>query len=100
MITLVDNTTAAVNSQTFSFTNKEGYPATLFAKGLAGVETIILQFTLDNGANWTDVKCNASTVVLSATNNVMALNVVGRYRLVKDTTAGAVTVVLQTAPEA
>lgn len=94
--TLITAATGAATSEAFTFANRDQKPNTIFATGLAGVETIDVQFTVDNGSTWADCYCNGSKVSLTATNNTLWLNVVGRFRLNKGVTAGAAGAVLVT----
>jgi hypothetical protein len=90
MITLIDNISGAKETDSFTFSDAQNYCSTLFVSGLQGTETIPLQFTLDNGTTWTNVKCSGTSIELSISNNTLVLNVPGRYRLNKSVTAGPV----------
>jgi hypothetical protein len=94
MLTLINGISGALPTETFTFSDAQNACSTLFATGLTGTETVPLQFTVNNGQTWTDVKSNGSSVELSVSNNAMVLNVPGRYRLNKGVTAGNVSIVL------
>lgn len=88
------NTDAAKQSNLFTFTGVDNRPATLFVKGLGSGEYVDLQFTVDNGTTWTNVYVNGTQVRFSETANTMWMNVRGKYRLNKASTAGTVVAVL------
>lgn len=96
MNTVLINTAAEAYSDQFTFANRDSKNNTLFAQGLGVGETVTVQFTTDNGSNWTNAAVNASAVTMTSTNNVMFLNVVGRFRLYKAATVGVVKVTLVT----
>lgn len=78
--------TAAGVSDTFSLSSHQGKSPSLFATGLIMGEQVKLQFTPDN-TNWFDLYYAGTLVALEYNNNVIPLNIVGRYRLSKGVTS-------------
>lgn len=89
--TLIDAQTAAV---TTAFVSKKGIgDITLAAHGLSESEEIELQIEYAPGL-YTDVYSSSGVqTVLSSTQNIIVVDIYGRYRLVKPITSSAVTVV-------
>jgi len=83
---LVASTTGGGNSA--EFTIPEGGHATVFVKGLAGIETVNIQLKLADGT-W--VAALDGSFPLTATVNASAIWAKGVFRVVQDATAGATT---------
>jgi len=89
--TLISATTDAETTDSFTVTKRS--PVTIVVNGLAGVEEIELQMEYSTGS-WTDIyNADDEQIVFSATKNLICINDAGRFRLVKPSTAAAVTVV-------
>ena len=89
--TLISATTDAETTDSFTVTKRS--PVTIVVNGLAGVEEIELQMEYSTGS-WTDIyNADDEQIVFSATKNLICINAAGRFRLVKPSTAAAVTVV-------
>ncbi len=63
-------------------------PATLIARGLAGVEVVPVLFSTDNGATFENVFEGGSQVTLTATNKTFTINSPIHIGVTKPTTAG------------
>jgi hypothetical protein len=86
--TLVDGITAGVTTDPFNVYHRQ--PATLAASGLATTETGDLQILI-NGT-YTDVYDGGSQVQLTPTQNVLVVEIPGRYRIVLSATASATSI--------
>ena len=93
------NTADAKNSEIFTFVSNDRSHSTIFAEGIGSGEVVDLMFTLDNGTSWNSVFVNGTQVQLTPTNNVLFMNVRGKYRLEKAATAGVVQVAMVTENE-
>jgi hypothetical protein len=86
--TLIDGVTAGVTTDEFNVYHRQ--PASISARGLAGVETCTLQM-LTNGI-YADVYDEDVVVQLTATQTVIFVKIPGTYKLVLTATAGATSV--------
>ena len=67
-------------------------PASITAKGLAGVETVDIKMSQDDGATSFDLYYGGTQVQLTATSNQTTIDGPGTFILYKNTTAGTVVV--------
>lgn len=88
----IPGTSAAVSDE-FKLVQAQ-IPGLLVSKGVAGVETVKLQGTTDDGATFVDLTDeNGSVELIGVTRNSLPIKVAGRFRLSKSATASAVVVV-------
>lgn len=80
-----NNITGGATSGAFVVSNE--VPMTIAARGLAGAETVKLQ-VLVNGT-YADVYTGGALKQLTATGNIMLLDMSGTFKLVASATAGA-----------
>ena len=94
--TLLAATTSAVASSSFQLTHaSENQQATIQVVGLATTEKAYLQIeNVLSLTNFVNVKINGSDVYCDVSNNVIYVSGNGRYRINKDSTAGAVGVAI------
>ena len=85
---LIDGITAGVTTEAFNVYHRQ--PASIFTRGLAGVETCTLQ-ALTNGA-YADVYDEGGLVQATVTQTVFFIQIPGTYKLVLTATAGATSV--------
>lgn len=83
---------AQTAAKTVEFNVERGSPVALFSAGLAGAETIAIEVSVCD--TWTALKVDGSAVVMDANTNHRMISGPGYYRLVKPSTAGAVSVEL------
>lgn len=88
--------TAVGNSAEFTLQDNRTLPVSLSADGIAGVETITLQF--HNGVNWVDFYKDGNTDPerITITNSMLSIWGIGRFRGVKSITAASVPIYLHT----
>ena len=85
---LIDGITAGVTTEAFNVYHRQ--PASISARGLAGVETCTLQM-LTNGA-YANVYDEGGLVQMTTTQTVIFVKIPGNYKLVLTATAGATSV--------
>jgi hypothetical protein len=97
-VTMIAPTTDAADSNSIILTdaiNGRGrLPTTFFAVGFVGDDAVKIQFSVDDGANWIDLKLDGVDIELNAVNNAKTVYGPGLYRLSKGVTTGEVGVVM------
>lgn len=88
-ITLIEPTTAAVTTTVFHAIQGEDVPATLIVQGLAGAEEVDIVISVDNGATSATAFQDGAAIVLTATDNTLAINSAMRIGVLKDATLAA-----------
>ena len=89
-------TTGAATSLDFVIDNSRRHPVSMSANGIAGAETVTLQFY--NGVAWVDYFKDGNTTAeqITTTNSMLSVWGVGQWRGVKSTTVAAVPIYLHT----
>lgn len=85
---LIDNLTAASTVE-LSALDMIDWPVTVVAGGLGAAETISVKAHTGNG--WVDYYAEGAQVLLTSTNNVVAIDSPVRLQFVKGTTSAGVT---------
>ncbi len=89
---LLAPTTTAQNVEVVGYSGSAGLrPPTIIVDGLAGAEEVALQMQTGSGS-WAALVKEGEAVVFSVDQNIWQLDLTGRYRLVKPSTAGAVSI--------
>jgi len=90
---------ADLDAETKKIFTVEKAPATLFARGLAGVEAVAIEVLASNSdpdsaadAEWQAVIQGSNALVLDANNTLLTLSSPGNYRFVAPATAGVVVI--------
>lgn len=78
---LLINSSGASNSDEFTFRPVHGEKGSIFVEGLAGVETLDLQYTTDDGATWANLPENGADVQATVTNLLISISTPGQFRL-------------------
>lgn len=89
MATLLINALAAASSPELSAYAVLDWPVTIIAGGLGAAETIPVQ--VHTGGGFVDYYAEGAQVLITSTNNAISLVSPARYKFVKGTTSGAVT---------
>ena len=89
--TLISPTTAGANGPLMDFREADyRYGATFVHNGLAGIETVKFQYTVDGGSNWLDYYVDGSLLELTATNSAETVWARLPLRCVKSATVASV----------
>lgn len=93
-IEILAPTTGTGTSTEFKMTHAETSPHSISANGIAGAETVTLQF--HNGVAWVDYykDGNATPEQITVNNSMISIWGVGRWRGVKSATVAAVPIYL------
>lgn len=97
-VTMISPTTEAADSHSIvlgdDINGKGRLPTTFFASGFSGDDSVSIQFSIDDGDNWIDMKIDGESVTLNSTDNAKTIYGPGLYRLSKGVTTGSVGVVM------
>lgn len=95
---LISGTIAAATTATAQVT-RDNLPATVFAKGLAGVEAVAVSLLAASvseedaeAGDWLAVTSGGTAWSLDVDNNILILTAPGVYQLSIDSSAGAVSI--------
>jgi len=78
---LLINSSGASASDMFTFRPVHGERGSIFIEGLAGAETLEVQYTTDDGATWADLAENGATVQATTTNLMISISTPGQFKL-------------------